>query len=815
MSDKSSAPLEAPLKRESRISRNRRSSHSLNEGWRFHKGFIPSSTPHLVNDATWREVDLPHDWSIEGPFDEKNIYAVQPIGKFYVASDKSGLPTGEGWYRKTFELDRETFGELGDGRVFLKVEGAFNHSKVWINGEFVGENHSGYMPKIYDVTSFFGANERVFRWPGTTYSITIHVNAFEKQGHWHEGAGVYRDVTLLITPSTCFALDTPYVSLEGVGNGEVDVNVKTRLENHHRKARGVVLKHRILSPRGDEVLSWRKKLDLPAHTSMDSDDRLKIANPELWGIENPALYTLRSTLETLGKDVVDEVETDFGLRTVEFADNGVFLLNGERVQIRGGCVHNDFAVFGVALPDEANARTVAELKAMGCNVIRSAHNHPSESLMRECDRQGMLLWSEYRGLLSIHEELRYDALRDLVRIVRRHPSVATICLANSGGDGNGELTERLKKAHDAVKSVEPSMTTSIAIEGTSDHNANGFAMVTDLVGYNGGVRPGADDWVAYGHENHPKRKIFISEFGSGRGARGIYRNVVLSPSEEKYFAGDGRVFEQTGGCFSMFDLCQRTEDEWRAIMERDFLYGGIVWSAIDYWGETAGWPTVISQFGAALDICRFRKDSFYFFQQEWSNEPMLHIFPAWHWPGRKGAEVPVWMYSNCDEVELFLDGESLGSKPMRRGTHLEWKTVYKPGTLKAVARTADGATIEKSSVTPRAPAEIALDASHPLRDGGYHFVTISIVDADENSLSHSSDTVSVRTEGDLRLIGICSGSPIGKETIGNDSCELFSGLALAIFQKPDSSNTAKAVFSIEGLPEKEWSVNQGGEAAIK
>jgi len=509
--------------------RKNRSTHCLNDNWRFHRGFIPATTPQLANDAEWREVDLPHDWSIEGPFEQKNIIAAMPLGKFLVARDESGLPAGEGWYRKTFHLDREIFGEVGDGKVFLKIDGAFKHSRIWINGEFVGENHSGYTPKIYDVSHFFGANENPFKWPGSTYSITIHVDAAEKEGHWHEGAGIYRDVFLILTPSCYFEHYLPIVTLEESNANCAKVKIAAKLVNEKTESLNGILKYRIFSPGGNSVLSWQKAIELPPASFLKTEDTLEIPSPELWDIDNPALYRLQSELEILDLDIIDKTENYFGLRHFEFAQGGKFFLNGKPLQIHGGCIHNDFAVFGVAVPREANAKSVAELKNMGCNLIRSAHHHASESLLLECDRQGMLFWAESRALVILSEDIQYEQLRDSIRAARHHPCIIAWGLANHGGDAHGELTTRLSKAHTIARLEDPTRPTAVALEGTSDHNLNGFAMVTDLVGYNGGVGA-SEEWVQYGREHYPERKIIVSEFGSGCGSRGVYQSIASSDS---------------------------------------------------------------------------------------------------------------------------------------------------------------------------------------------------------------------------------------------------------------------------------------------
>ncbi|MDD5707320.1 MAG: DUF4982 domain-containing protein, partial [Kiritimatiellae bacterium] len=449
--------------------------------------------------------------------------------------------------------------------------------------------------------------------------------------------------------------------------------------------------------------------------------------------------------------------------------------------------------------DRANARTVEVLKAMGANTIRSSHNPAAPSLMEACDRLGMLLWAETRNLYV--EKGALDDLRDLIRRDRNHPCIIVWGLANTAGSPDGRLTACLRQLNELAHQIDPGRPTAVGLEGNAGANDNGFAMVTDVVGYNGGGM-GIDD---RDHRLYPRRCMLHSEYSSGTGARGIYARTAPANAELETF-GDGRVMARSGQYASSYDLCLSHEKEWLHIAQRPWLAGGLMWSIVEYRGETNGWPVVTSQFGA-LDLCRFPKDVYYYYQKEWTTRPMLHLFPHWTWPGREGQRIEVWCYSNCDTVDLFLNGDKVRGIPhfLQHGAswpHLYWDVPYAPGTLCAEGRI-DGKVVCRQEIrTAGAPTSLRLaaDRTHIRADGeDVSFVTIRVHDDQGEPVPTAGVPVTVEVTGNGRLLGLSSGDPSSHESEKGSTVKTFNGLCLAIVQSNGQTGTVRVAASASGF----------------
>ena len=469
------------------------------------------------------------------------------------------------------------------------------------------------------------------------------------------------------------------------------------------------------------------------------------------------------------------METSFGIRWFDFTPERGFFLNGEHVQLRGMCIHHDFGGLGVALPPRAHEKNVEVMKSMGCNILRSAHNAAAPSLMEACDRLGMLFIAEHRYLL--HGKRGLPALEELIMRDRNHPSIIAWSLGNTAGDPSGTITDKLRFVHNQTKKLDPSRPTMVCLEGNADANKNGFAMVTDIVGYNGGGM-GIDD---RDHKLFPERKMWISEYSSGRGTRGVYHASI--PKEYEVL-GDGRKVRCDGKYESIYELCRAHEREWAHIAQRPWLAGGAMWSGIEYRGETVGWPIVTSQFGV-LDICRFPKDTYYYYLQEWTETPMVHIFPHWSWPGREGKSIDIWCYSNCHEVELFLNGNSLGKKTTEPLTHISWQVPYEPGTLDAKGYIDGKLAASKRVATAGEPKKIRLTADRTIlvADGeDLSFITAEVLDDANNLVPTANLSLTFNVQGKGKLLGLSSGNPACHKNEKGKEIASFMGLCLAIVQ---------------------------------
>jgi len=427
--------------------------------------------------------------------------------------------------------------------------------------------------------------------------------------------------------------------------------------------------------------------------------------------------------------------------------------------------------------------------------VRSAHNCAAPSLMEACDRLGLLFWAETRYLTLAPPEQTIPPLIDMIRRDRNHSSIITWALANTAGHEDGHLTEYLNTLNAVVHQEDPTRPTSIGLEVNTDANANGFACVTDIVGYNGcGMCIDDRD-----HELYPERKMLISEYASELGSRGIYDDTPATEASSIPLE-DGSI-DLTGAYRSVRDQCLRHEDNWKHIADRPWLAGGIIWVGIDHRGEANGWPCVRSQYGV-FDICRFPKDTYYFYKQEWCSDPMVHLLPHWNWPGREGETIEVWCYSNCEMVELFLNGESLGCKPTVKLGHITWDVPYQSGTLVAKAMTNRTLVCETAVKTAGEPAilQLAADRSTIKADGeDLVFLTVGIYDADGVWSPVADNAITIEVNGAGHLLGLANGDPRCHANPKGREMRAFNGLLLATVQSDVEPGSLEIVASATGL----------------
>ena len=725
----------------------------IDRNWEFR---LTGSSP-----APWRNLDIPHDWAIEGDFAESNYMHWIDQKRHLEFRHNSYLPHGTGEYRKTLDIPAL----WPDQKIYLEFDGVFGESVLYIDGVKAGENHSGYTGKVYDITPFAAGKNQV--------EIRLEVSAEKMQGWWYEGAGIYRHVHLILKPACHIipwgiAITTPEIS----GNqAKVVCSVET--------AGSGDLQIALFSPDG-QLAATRT---IPAENGLN-EAKFQLDNIVRWDVNSPMLYTARVTLTSPAGSETESV--NFGLREFKFTPDEGFFLNGRHLQLRGGNIHHDFGGLGTALPDRAHEKNVEVLKEMGCNIIRSAHNPAAPALMEACDRMGMLLWAETRNLHI--NEYRFEDLTSLIRRDRNHPSIILWSLANTAGVKNGDrfLTEKLQGLHDLAKKLDPYRPTAVGLEANADANANGFAMVTDVVGYNGGGM-GIDD---RDHREYPDRCMVISEFASGRGARGIYHAEKAGDAVETL--GDGRVFACDGCRATEQDLINAHIKEWTHIIPRKHLAGGLMWSAIEYRGESCGWPVVTSQFGP-LDICRFPKDVYYYYRKLWTQEPVIHVFPPWNHNVPEGQKVEICCFSNCDHVELFLNGKAIPGLQdyLQKGSsfpYLSWQVPFEAGELVAIGKNNGVEVCRQILRTPGKPAllKLNIDRQTLKADGeDLSFIRIDVLDKDGTFIPDAREKLHVQVTGGGKLKGLCSGDPASHESEQADSMFTFSGSLLAIIQSGD------------------------------
>jgi beta-galactosidase len=618
----------------------------------------------------------------------------------------------------------------------VEFDGVFRDARVWVNGHYLGHEPSGYHG--------FGWNLSEFLNYGGNNVIVVRADATMEEGWFYEGAGIYRHAWLVKTDPLHVARHGTFVSSE-VKAGSADVTARVTVINERTASAPFEVEQTILDPDGKTVAAKQlTRLLLGAGDSGEFTAVLNVAQPRLWSIETPHLHRLITTVLADGK-AVDRCETPFGIRSIRFDPDQGFFLNGKRVQLKGLNMHQDHAGVGAAIPDALQEFRIARLKAFGANAYRCSHNPPTPELLDACDRLGMLVIDEQRLMGTSEDQL--DELKRLIQRDRNHPSVILWCLGNEEWRIEGNVTgERITAAMQAfAHRLDPTRPCTVASSGGWE---NGSLRPVQVMGFNYISHGNTDEQ----HRKFPQQSGVGTEETSTQQTRGIYfddrERGHLAPLEK----GDSG-----GNC----------EIGWKHYAARPYLAGLFYWTGFDYRGEPTpfGWPAVSSQFGI-LDSCGFPKDSFYYLKSWWTDEPVLHVFPHWNWPGREGQEIEVRAHSNCEEVELLLNGQSQGRKPMEKNGHLAWKVKYQPGTLLARGFKG-GKEISTARVAttggPDALQLAALRASINADQEDVAVIAVQILDAQGRLVPVAGNEVAFGLQGPGRIIGVGNGDPSSHE----------------------------------------------------
>jgi len=714
----------------------------MDSGWSFHlgnswgsgqslqkagEGTGPASVSQSV--ASWRRVDLPHDWAIELPFDPMadGSHGFRAVGEAFPQNSTS-------WYRRSFDLSAADAGK----RIWIEFDGVYRDTTVFVNGWFVAHNESGYSGFRCDITDVANC--------GGKNVVAVRVDASQPEGWFYEGAGIYRHVWLVKTAPLAVAPDGVFVYSrfkDNVPAATDEVHMEARLLNSLNAASDATVTWEILAPGGAAVATATRSGRVEARARLDVEQQAEVRAPQLWSPDAPVLYTLVTTVASGGR-TVDRVETPFGIRTVGFDPDRGFLLNGKPYRLNGTSNHQDHAGVGSALPDGLQYFRIARLKEMGCNAYRTAHNPPTPELLEACDRLGMLVMDENRLIGSDAQHL--DRLERQIRRDRNHPSVAIWSM------GNEEFATEKTPAGGRVVATMQALTKRLDPSRPVTFNADlgdvysGIDEVIEVRGWSYHVGPAMD---AY-HREHPRQPNVGSEQGSTVGTRGIYAN---DPVRGYVSAYDDNAPEWA-----------QTAETWVSYFAtRPWLSGGFVWTGFDYRGEPTpyGWPCINSHFGI-MDTCGFPKDNYWYYQSWWTDRPVLHLMPHWNWPGREGQAIDVRALSNCDEVELFLNGASLGRQVMKPQSVLRWKVPYAPGVVSARGFKGGRLAAEAKLETTGAPAAVHLKADRPSIDADGEdvaVVTVSVTDSQGRVMPVAGNEVAFELEGPGRIIGVGNGDP--------------------------------------------------------
>ncbi|HLP26456.1 MAG TPA: beta-galactosidase GalA, partial [Acidobacteriota bacterium] len=639
---------------------------------------------------------------------------------------------------------------------------------VFVNGFYLGRQLSGSTSFRYDITDYLNY--------GGENVVAVRVDVTLEEGWYYEGAGIHRHVCLTKTAPVHVGHWGTFVSTEVHDDGSAHITARATIVNDGAAAAEFQLEQIVLRPDGATAATFRGTLaKLEAGAQQEIACTLAIAQPQRWSVETPALHRLVTIVRDAAGAIVDRYETPFGIRTIRFDPDRGFFLNGQRVQLKGVNLHQDHAGVGVAVPDALVEFRLRRLREMGCNAIRTSHEPPSPAFLDACDRLGFLVIDENRLMGASPDQL--GRLETMIRRDRNHPSVILWSVGNEEWRIEGNvLGARLTATMQALaRRLDPTRRTTVAISG----GWGGSSTTTDIVGYNYINQSNPDKQ----HAEFPQQPGVGTEETTTQGTRGIYFDDKprghLSPQEK----GD------TGG---------NCEKGWTYYAARPFLAGIFFWTGFDYRGEPTpfAWPTHSTQFGL-MDTCGFPKDSFYYLQSWWTDQPVLHVAPHWNWPQRVGQELKVTCYSNHESVELFLNGASLGKKDMPRNGHLDWQVVYQPGVLEARGYRG-GAVVQTTRVeTTGAPAQIGLQPDR--RDGAEVVVfTVCALDTQNRTVPTASNRVKFSVTGG-RIIGVGNGDPSSLEADQGSERSLFNGYAQVIVQTTRDADALKLTAEAEGL----------------
>lgn len=748
----------------------------LDADWLFHLGDVPM--PERVmepnyDDGDWQQVNVPHDYVLYGAYSKW----LADKGKDKQTRNHGYLPYKPAWYRKHFTIPASDAGRI----LRLDFDGVFRDSKVWVNGHFLGEHPSGYTPFSYDITQIARL--------GQDNVIVVRVDPRKFEGWWYEGGGIYRHVRLTaLSPLHVAQWGTYVISTVPNGNRGADDNaglaIQTTVENDQEQPARCQIISEIIGPDGQVLKTLKSGETVPAHDRDQVNQQTVIDRPQLWSLDSPRLYQLRTTIMENG-DASDATTTTFGIRTIYYDPDRGFFLNGKHVEIQGTANHQDFAGVGIAVPDSLEPWRVEQLKKMGCNGWRTAHNPPNVSLLDACDRIGMLVMDENRHLGDAQGPktpsgstcTNFSDLDTMILRDRNHPSVIMWSMCNEETlQGKPEGARLFSAMMREVHRFDTTRPITCAMSG--GWLTNGIADVEDIVGINYSTH--VYDKV---HARYPHKALFGSEDTNEKTTRGEYAND-----------------EKSGMC-SCYNL---SDTNWRAVITRPFMCGSYTWTGFDYKGEPNpyGWPDVANNTGL-MDSCGFPKDKYYYFESCWSDQPMVHIVPdSWNWPDRRGQKIRVLVFSNAKQVELFLNGRSLGIKEMPFDGHLEWEVPWRPGQLAARAST-DGRTVATDEVVTTGNASsIELSASRTTlkaNDEDAVVVAVSILDDKGNVVPDSDNRVSFHLSGSGSILGVGNGDPADHDSDKADNRKAFHGHCIAVVEAGSQPGSLDVTATSPGL----------------
>lgn len=766
----------------------------FNFDWQFSIGDFPEAIDSTFNAENWRTLNLPHDWSIEGEFSED--HPAKPEG--------GALPTGVAWYRKTFKL----LTDYKNKSISIEFDGIYRKSEVWINGQYLGIRPNGYISFAYDLSEHLNYGE-------TENIIAVKVdNSEQPNSRWYSGSGIYRNVRLVVAEKLHVTHWGTYATTPEVSKEKATVNLEVTLQNNFEIDKTFKLKSVILNQENSIVAEAISEGNIGKSKSEATIQNFEVLNPNLWDTENPYLYKIETQVYENDK-LVDNYETPLGFRFFNFDTEEGFSLNGVPTKIHGVCLHHDNGALGAVANYAAIKRKLQMMKDMGANAIRVSHNPSSLEMLKLCDEMGFIVqveafdvWKKKKVKADYNmywDEWHEQDLKDFVKRDRNYPSVMMWSIGNEireQFDSTGiAMTKKLVKI---VKDLDKTRPVTCALtENVVEKNFIYQSGALDLLGFN------------YKHKDYydfPEKfkgeKILASESVSALATRGHYDLPSTEikrwpPAHNEPFDGNDDLTVSAYDQVSAYWGATH-EESWKTVKELDYMAGTFIWTGFDYIGEPIPYPyPARSSYFGIVDLAGFPKDVYYMYQSEWSDKDVLHIFPHWNW--EQGQEVDVWAYyNNADEVELFLNGKSFGTKSKEKDDlHVMWRVPFEAGTLKAISRKDGNVVLEKEIHTAGAASKLELKADKEnVKNDRYDlvYVTVSVLDDEGNLVPKADNLINFEVSGGGKIVGVDNGYQASLEPFKADYRKVYNGKCLVIIQSNGMAENIKLTASSEGLP---------------
>lgn len=793
----------------------------LEKNWKFTREDNPNASTINYDDSKWQTVRIPHDWAIYGPFDKSN-----DIHRMAIVQDgqqsaiehygrTGGLPfTGAGWYRNNFSVP----GFSANKKVILQFDGAMSNTRAYVNGKEVGFWPNGYNSFYFDITDAVNPD-------GKNNTLAVRLENFEEQSRWYPGAGLYRNVHVIVTNKTHIPVWGTYITTPDVNKDFARINLKTKIENADKNS--VYSLETIIKDATGKTVSTNK-VNLTAYDDNEFTQNFVVLKPELWELDKPSLYTAESKLYNADL-LIDNYTTTFGIRTIEIKPNDGFYLNGEKIKFKGVCLHHDLGPLGGAVNEAAIRRQIRTMQDMGVNAIRTSHNMPAPEYVRIADEMGMMLmvetfdeWAIPKVKNGYNRYFKEFAEKDLTNVLhhyRNNPSVVMWCIGNEVEEQSNKQGAKVARfLQDICHREDPTRPVTNGMDRPDHVFSNNMAAIMDVPGFN--YRPFR---YQEAYERLPQQIILGSETASTLSSRGVYKFPVVRKSMALYDDHQASSYDVEHAGWSNLP-----EDDFIQHEDLPYAIGEFIWTGIDYLGEPtpyySNWPSHSSLFGA-VDLAGIPKDRFYLYRSHWNkDEETLHILPHWNWKGREGETTPIFVYTNYPSAELFINGKSQGKRtkdlsvPLdgsytkeaqesfqrQKRYRLMWMdTKYEPGTVKVVAYDANGnAVAEKEMKTAGKPhrIELSVDRNNINADGkDLAFINVKVVDKDGNFCPDETRQINFKVTGAGSYKAAANGNPASLESFQAPYMKLFSGQLTAIVQSSESPGNITFEASSKGV----------------